>query len=254
MIREPFAVLIPLMLASPDAHAGWTAKLTSSSGGPKQTAELFFDNDWFRTDSEKAPSIIIDLGNGKLTILNHAKKKHATVTLDEMVKLRDKNIQELKAQLPKMQPEMRKQLEDQIKLMEGQGPGAKKDLALKDAKKKDNVNGYACNVFTWSASDGDGEACIADKVGGVDPLAFRKSTEKLADKLSVISGGPATYAILSLGKHGFPVRTKQKVKLGAQEIEIVSEMSDIHAAKIAAEKFQAPKEYEKSDLMSVIQP
>jgi hypothetical protein len=256
MPSAPICALTSLMLgffAGPGvARAGWTAKLTSSSDGPKQSAELFFDNDHFRTDAENAPTLIVELNTGKVTILNPKLKKYASVTLDEMVKLRDQNIAELKKQLPNMPPEMRKQLEDQIKLMEGQGAKAKKDLALTDQKKKDKVNGYDCNVYTWSAADGDGEACIAEKIAGVDATEFRKATAKLADKLSAISGGPSSYAMLTLGTHGFPVRTKQKLKLGDKQLEVVSEMSDIKTTKLDPAKFQPPKEYAQGDLPSVL--
>jgi hypothetical protein len=250
----PSAVVAALLFVawSGIAHAGWTAKLTSGSQGPKQSADLFFDNDFFRTDAQNAPTLIVELNTGKVTILNHRLKKHVSVTLDEMVKLRDQNIAELKKQLPNMPPEMRKQLEDQIKLMEGQGKGPKKDLVLKDLKKKDKVNGYDCNLFSWSAPDGDGEACIADKIEGVDATQFRKATAKLADKLAAISGGPSSYAMLTLGTHGFPVRTKQKMKLGDKQLEVISEMSEIKTAKLEPAKFQPPTDYEKGDLPSVL--
>jgi uncharacterized protein DUF4412 len=256
MIRTPSVAATALLLLSGTAHAGWTAKQSSTSGGKNESADLFFENDFFRIDPDKTTSVIIDLNGGKLTFLNHERKKHASITIEEVIKLRDQQLAEVKKQLPNMPPEMRKQMEAQIKMMEGEASG-KRALDLKDQNKKDKVNGYECKVYTWSATDGGGEACIADKNVGVDPAAFKKATEKLADKLAVLSGGrggPSSFAMLQLGKHGFPVRTKQKVSYGEKSIEVVSEMSDIKNAKIEADKFQPPKDYEKSDLANVIGP
>src|SRR5882724_872191 len=165
-----------LVLSSSPAFAGWTAKQSSTSGGKTEMADLSFDNDFFRIDSgQNAPSVIIDFGAGRLTFLNHEKKKHASITLEEVMAMRDQQIAMMKKELPKMQPEMRKQVEEQIKLAEGNGKDAKKSLALKDSKKKDKINGYDCEVYTWTAPDGDGEACIAAKAAGVDPASFKKA-------------------------------------------------------------------------------
>src|SRR5207248_2627359 len=120
-------------------------------------------------------SVIIDLEAGRLTFLNHKDKKHASITIEEIIKMRDAQIAQIKAQLPSMPPEVKKQMEDQIKLMEGGEKSA--DLDVKTTGKKDKVNGYDCEVFKWTGSDGGGEACIATKITGVDPSGFKKMTE-----------------------------------------------------------------------------
>src|SRR4029077_33966 len=115
--------------------------------------------------------------------LNHEKKKHAEITLEEVIKLRDQQIEQMEKMLPQLPPETRKQVEAQLKAIKGDGK-PKKQLELKSLGKKDKVNGYNCELYTWSAADCDGEACIADKSVGVDPAPFKKATEKMSEKLS----------------------------------------------------------------------
>lgn len=248
------ALLLALIPALPRvAAAGWTARQVSTGSGPPQSATLTFDDGYFRIDPDKAPSVIVDVAHERLTFINHDTKRYATKTIAELKALRDQQIAQVKQELPGMPPEVRQQVEARIKAVEA---GGAKDLGLKPLDKSEKVNGYTCKLYTWSAADGGGEACIASSIGA-DDAAFRKATTKLADKLAALSGGqagPSSFAMLELGKHGFPVRTKQSIEISGQKIEIVSEMRDIKAEKIDPSRFQPPKEYKPDTLQAVMDP
>src|SRR2546430_13074465 len=98
MIRASIIALA--LLGSTTAHAGWTAKQTSSTDGKEESADLYFENDLFRIDPDKSTSVIIDLNKGNLTFLNHEKKKHAEITLEDAIKLRDEQISKMEQNVP----------------------------------------------------------------------------------------------------------------------------------------------------------
>jgi hypothetical protein len=253
MNRKSALFAVVLLLSAPRiASAGWVAKQTTKGegAGAGQSATLSFDNDLLRIDSEPNPSVIIDIGAGKFTFLNHQKKKHASITFAEVIKMRDQQIAMIKEQLPKMPPEVKKQFEEQLKAMQG-GESA---LKLKATGKKDKVNGYECEIFTFVTTEGEGEACIASKCPGVDVEGFKKAIIKLSDRLAALGGGPGSFtASLQLGKYGIPVRTKQPFKADAkQRVEAVSEMSEIKTTKIDPTRFKVPGDYKEDDLKRVM--
>jgi hypothetical protein len=253
MIRTPaLMTLIFALTPAASAYAGWTAKQVSKSVGGdakqvSQKSELLFDRDLFRIDQEDNTSVIMDLSTGKMTMLNHKSKQHASLTLEQMVAMRDQQLAMMKAQLPQMPPEIRKQAEAKLKEIE---ESAKLAIAPKSTGKKDKVGAYDCTLYTWTAPDGENEACVATSVG-VDVSGFAKATAKLAEKLSAVGAGSPSFAMLQLGKHGFPVRTKRTIKNGGQSIDAISEVSEIKEAKLDAAKFQVPPGYKETDFMTL---
>lgn len=127
MLSKTSMALLPLLFTSITAHAaGWTAtqesRSVNGSSDPAKTAQtssLFFEKGLFRIDQDPTSSVIIDLQAGRFTFLNHAKKEHASVTVEELIQMRDKAMSEMKAQMPKLPPEVRKQIERQLAEVEG---------------------------------------------------------------------------------------------------------------------------------------
>jgi hypothetical protein len=216
-----------------------------------QTSTLFFEKGLFRVDPDAGSTVVIDLTAGKFTFINHKEKKHASITVEELIKMRDQTLAQMKAQLPNLPPEVKKQVEAQIAEAEG---APKAESIPKDTGKKEKINGYDCNVWAWKQADSANEACIASKLG-IDVKEFASATAKLSDRLSKATGGKGgtgMFAMLELGKHGFPVATKRVIKQGETTVEAISEISEIKPGKIEAVKFEVPKGYESGDLQSVM--
>lgn len=238
------------------ARAGWTATQTSKSIADKgtpvpQTAKLSCDKSQFRVDQADDSSVIIDLESAKVTILNHSKKQWGAMTLDELKALRDKQIGQMKAALPNLPPEVKKKVEEQLAVLEGKAKKA--DPGIKATGKKDKVGGLDCAIYTWTAQEGPGEACVATKVPA-EVTAFTKSFTQLSEKLGSISGGAGMSAIATLGKYGFPVRTRHALTNGEVTVEVITETTDIKEAKIDPARFVPPADYAKTDLLSMTGP
>jgi hypothetical protein len=196
--------------------------------------------------------VVIDLGGGKFTFINHKDKKHASVTVEELADMRNQMLAQMKQQLPNLPPEVKKQVEAQIAEAEG---APKPEATPKSTGKSLKVNGYDCTVFAWKEGESANEACISSKLV-IDVKEFSTATTKLSDRLSKATGGKGgsgMFAMLELGKHGFPVQTKRTIKQGETTIEAVSEISELKTTKLEPAKFEVPKGYEKGDLKSVMQ-
>jgi hypothetical protein len=250
------AVLAATTFAS-TAYAGFTAKQDNRSVGagsiPTQSSTLMFEKGMLRMDPDKDSTVVIDMIGGKFSVISHKDKKHASVTIEELVQMQQQTVVQMKAQLgnPQMPPEIKKQLEAQIAELDSP---AKPEATPKATGKKDKVNGYDCSIFTWKQMGRDHEACIATKVG-VDVKEFAGSAVKLTERFTKASngkGGSNMFAMIELAKHGFPVRMKQTIVQGATTMEAIQEMREIKAEKIEAAKFEIPAGYEKSDIQSVM--
>jgi hypothetical protein len=241
-----------LVLPAAHAHAGWTAKLTASSGaGPEkrtQSVQLAFDNGTLRVDQDADSTLIVDLKTGKVTGLRHSTKQHASLTLEQQVQMMQSSLAQMKAQLPQLPPEIKAMAEQQIKVIESGTP------PIENTGKKDKANGYDCAIYSWKAPNGDGEACVATKVGA-DLGDFTKAASALVEKRNKMVGGkgsPADMVLLQFGKIGLPVRTKRTVKQGGMSIDVVEDISEIKEAKIDAAKFAVPADYKEGDLQAVL--
>ncbi len=233
-------------LAPSLARAGWYAKQTHSTHGQptKQTSELYYEDHKLRIDAPDQ-QMILDLTTGTMVLIDPARKSFATVTLDELLAARDQALDQMKARLSSLPKEVRAQVEQQIKAMEA---SAKADLDLKRTGRKDTINGFRCEVFSWTGPDGKGEACIASKLP-VDTSGFQKDVEVLRSRLNDKGAGTgaASLALLQLAREGFPVRSRQSMIMGPSEVMSTAELTEIRAMKVPADKLQAPTGYAKRD-------
>ncbi len=240
-----FAVAGVLTLAAAPALAGWSAKQTHTMGdkGGKQVSEMSYGHHKLRVDNPDKTTIVIDLLSGDFTMIDHDKKTYASVTLDELVKMQNEMIAQMKAQLPNMPPNVRETIEKQL---EKQEKARTADLSVKKTGKKDKVAGNACEVYTWDGPEGDVEACMAKKTA-VDVTSFRDDAKKLAAKLKKagVGAGAASMVLLQVADHGFPLRTKRTMKLGPQSIESTTEVQSMKKDDAPKANFDAPKGYKE---------
>ncbi|MEQ8272230.1 MAG: DUF4412 domain-containing protein [Deltaproteobacteria bacterium] len=234
-----------LTFAASTAFAGWTAKQSHTMGdkGGKQMSQMAYGHHKLRVDNPDQTTIIIDLLSGDFTMVDHGKKQFASVTLEELVKMQNEMIAQMRAQLPNMPENVRKTIEAQL---EKQEKARKADLSVKKTGKKDKVAGRTCQIYTWEGPEGEVEACMSAKVD-VDVSAFRNDAKKLAAKLKKagVGAGAASMVLLQVADYGFPLRTKRTMMLGPQAIASTTEVQEMKKDNAPASNFTAPKAYKK---------
>ncbi|MCK6548063.1 DUF4412 domain-containing protein [Myxococcota bacterium] len=240
-------------LAPSVAQAGWVATQSSKSigvGTPiPQISKLAYEKNFFRIDNPDDTSVILDLASGKVSLLNHKKKLFAAMTLDDIKKQRDDYLAKARAQLPSMDAQTRATVEAHLAEIEGR---TKKDeMKLNPTGAKDKVAGYECTVFRWTSRQGDGEACIAAKPP-LDVVAFTKDMLRLADRLEAIGGGGGVGSFSTLGKQGFPMRTRQTMMNGSTVLDVVTEITELKEQKVDGTRFHVPGDYKASDAQTVM--
>ncbi|MBK6683533.1 MAG: DUF4412 domain-containing protein [Deltaproteobacteria bacterium] len=231
-----------LFIAGP-AHAGWYAKQTHTSGRGSQDSEMYYEDHKLRIDNPDKTSVVVELGTGGFTFIDHGKKLVATATLDELIKLRDEMMGQMRAQLKAAPPEVRTQIE---KSLDDQDKAMKSDPKMEKTAKTDKVAGISCQIYTWKAPDGDGEACLADKPG-VDMGDFRKDATALGKKLAAmgVGRGATSVPLLQLADYGFPMKNKRTMSMGAQTMEMTTEIKELKSQKVGGDKFTIPADYQK---------
>jgi len=257
LIPKGIALTATLFAFSGSAQAGWYAKQEASGGQgkTKMTAEMFYENGALRIDqvlaaSNQSTSVIVQMKDGKMTLLNHGQKAFHTMSIDDLVKAQKGMIEGLKAMKDRLPPEEQKKLEAQLKQLE-----AKKDPPTpKPTGKKDKVAGFVCDFYTWKTDTSEGEVCLAKKTG-IDMKSFAEDAARLGKTLSSFANADqGAMAFLTLADKGFPVRVKQRMKVqppGAPQaiwIESSSEVQELKAMKVPAAKFAVPDGYAEQQI------
>jgi hypothetical protein len=240
-----------LIFSAAPASAGWYAKQSTSNGKTSQDSEMYFQDHKLRVDNTDGTSVIIELPTGGFSFIDHNKKVVATATIDELVKMKDDMKAQMRAQLAKAPPEVRAKIEKQ---MDEQEAAMKADLKLVKTKKTEKVAGASCEVVTWTAPDGDGEACLAAKPGA-DIAEFKKDSIALGKKLSEKGAGKGATSmpLLQLAEAGFPMRTKRTLSMGPQKIDTITEIKEIKDQKVDPAKFTPPADYTKKTFQELMQ-
>jgi hypothetical protein len=251
MLDARFPVLLSLILAPATASAaggGWYARQVDKSPGEGrggQGAEIFYQGGKIRIDQGQDTTVIYDMRSGLMTVLTHREKSYLQQTLEDLAKMRDGMMKQLKAQLPQMPPAVRAQLEPKLKQMEA---GVLDENKPKATGKKSKVGTYGCEIYSWSSEGNSGEFCLTRELDA-HLKEFAKDTEVLAKKLAELklggAQGPGGFTMLEMARSGFPVRTHTKLTFNNQTIESISEVEEFKPMAIAADKFAIPAGYTK---------
>lgn len=246
-----FLVLGLLSLYAAPAHAGWYARQVDKTPGQVKAdaAEIYYEGGKIRIDQGKNTSVIYDLSNGAISILNHLDKSYMSHTVEDLAKMRDAMVKQLRAQLDQMEPKMRAQIEPRLKEMES---GGADDVKPVSSGKKAKVGKFNCEIYTWKTKGGEGEVCLANDVG-VNLSEFATHAQKLSSKLKELrlgGGQPgANMAMLEMAKTGFPVRTRSKIELSpGNVVETIAEVDEIRSEKVPPAKFDVPADYKKQQM------
>lgn len=228
-----------------DARAtrrGWTALQTQSGprGAPSEPSRLTYARHRLRIEGPGHVAIL-ELDSGAVTYVDRATKSWARVTLEELVQMRDAQLAKLAARIDELPDGVRESFRAQLK---AQMEADQQVPRLRATGDVDEVSGYACRVFRWTGPDGDGDVCIAAELP-VDLEAFRADVEQLRARMEALGASRTVGAMdfLRLGDRGFPIRTRQKIRLDDRTIDVTSTFSDFRPAEDAS--LEPPDDYEQ---------
>jgi Domain of unknown function (DUF4412) len=227
--------LADFTLVSESAFQGHKRTLTLSTLGTKAYFEMK------DADGSSDRVILRDAELKKMFIIDHAKKIIITVSDEESKALEAKQAawrERMKAQLAKMPPERRAQIEAAMPL--GDAKTAPFTFEKKKGKPR-KVNGFACEDYTIKR-EGKlyGEGCFAAwKAVGVTATELKANLERALPQGSAAVPGSAMEEWVDVP--GFPVWRTHVGEAGA----VVSEttVTSIVKTAVAAERFQVPQGY-----------
>ena len=251
----PAFLAAPLALAAAPANAanGWHAVQEHASEARTTKADLYYAHHRLRVETEGESTVmIIDLPSGDLTLVDGAKKMFAKASLQELVDMREKMKEQMKARMAQMPEELRKNVE---KMLAEQEAAQKRPLQIKKTKKKEKVAGYGCDYYDWTGPEGSGQSCISAKLP-VDLAPFQKDAKRLAAALAKTGAGSSAATnveLLQMAKYGFPLKTVKERKMGPQTFKSTATLVKIEKATLAKGKFEAPKGFSKKTFQEFMQ-
>jgi hypothetical protein len=241
-----------LVLVPTRAFAGWTATQLSAAGqGSGSEAKLFYDGGRLRIDAG-SKTYVLEFKSDQFLFIDHGTKRYASASLDEVIALQNKILEDMKKSVAALPAPQRQIAEAQIAKLE-KGAKARVSPDVKKTGKTETVNGFSCELVTWTDDFGQNEACIAAKTP-VDVSVFLKESAALSKRLAEkgASNATPTQALFSLP--GFPVRTRRTETLGPSQMISTTEIKDLKSFKAKADTFAAPKTYQKGSLASIVAP
>jgi uncharacterized protein DUF4412 len=205
------------------------SKTTVKQGAPT-TSTQYIGADRVRT-SDGENDAIVEVGTGRLTVINHKKKEYYEFTRDEMLASMQKFEQQMSGPMGAMME----------KMMGGKVP----EVTLeKGASRK--VAGYDCTSYTFSLGENmKYEMCVTqalqlpaayyDALKGpysmMGPMARR--FDKLFEEMKKVKG--------------FPVAMSSMVNLMGMKMQVASEATEVRKGAIAASAFALPAGYKKKE-------
>ena len=221
------AAALPALLGAEEITV--VSKTTVGQGAPT-TSTQYIGTDRVRT-SDGESDVIVEVGTGRLTVINHKKKEYYEVTREEML-----------AGMQKFEQQMSGPAGAMFEKMMGGKVG---EVAVqKGAARK--VAGYACTNYTFSLGENIRyETCVTQ--GLQLPTAYYdalrspyammgpmgKRFEKVFDEMQKVKG--------------FPVAMNSTVNLMGKKVQTASEATEVRKGAIAAAAFQLPVGYKKKD-------
>jgi hypothetical protein len=252
--RSMRSLALVVLLALPSsAFAGWSATQLSTTGQGSQSSEakLFYDSSRLRIDAG-SKTYVLEFGPDRFLFIDHQAKRYASATLDDVIALQNQILGDMKKSIAQLPSPQREIAQAQIEKLE-KGAKARATPDVKRTGKKQTVNGYACEMVTWSDEFGQNEACIAAKMP-VDVSVFLKESARLSERLAEKGASNATPTQALFQLPGFPVRTKRTESVGPTQLISTTEIKNVKAFKASGDTFAAPKTYQKGTLSSIVAP
>lgn len=221
------AAALPALAAGEEVTI--VSKTTVKQGAPT-TSTQYIATDRVRT-SDGENDVIVEVGTGRLTVINHKKKEYYEVTREEM-----------QASLQKLEQQMSGPMGAMMDKMMGGKAG---DVVVqKGASRK--VAGYDCTNYTFSLGENMRyENCMTQALqlpaayydALKSPYAMMgpmgKRFEKVFDAMREIKG--------------MPIAMSSSVNLMGMNMQMTSEATEVRKGAIPASAFQLPAGYKKKE-------
>jgi len=205
------------------------SKMTVKQGAPT-TSTQYIAADRVRT-SDGENDAIVEVGTGRLTVINHKKKEYYEVTREEM-----------QASMQKLEQQMSGPMGAMMEKMMG-GKAGEVTVAKGTARK---VAGYDCTNYTFTLGENmKYENCMTQAlqlpVAYYDALKspyammgpMGKRFEKVFDAMREVKG--------------VPIAMSSTVNMMGMNMQVASEATEIRKGAIPATAFQIPAGYKKKE-------
>lgn len=221
------ATALPALLGAEEITV--VSRITVGQGAPT-TSTQYIGTDRVRT-SDGETDAIVEVGTGRLTVINHKKKEYYEVTREEM-----------RVGMQKVEQQMSGPAGAMLEKMMGGKIG--EVTVQKGTSRK--VAGYDCTSYTFSLGESMRyESCMTQ--GLQLPTAYYdalrspytmmgpmgKRFEKVFDEMQKVKG--------------FPVAMNSTVSMMGKKMQITSEATDVRKGAIPASAFQVPAGYKKKE-------
>ena len=237
MVRAFSCAAAGLILAAATTFAAEDLTIVSSVSGTggSSTSTQYVTSDKIRTSDGQTDSII-DLANGKITMIDHKKKQYSEMTAEEV----NAAFEKLNAQM--------KQMEEQMKnapafLKKTMGAGAAEVKVSKGGAPR-KIAGYDCDHYVATMGE-------SNKMEFWVTKAIKPPTQYYdAFKIQVSAMGPAGQ---NLGKayeemkkiDGYPLASSTTFKMMGMTLNTGNEATEVKKGPVPASAFEIPSGYKK---------
>lgn len=244
--------VLPISFAKPTSTStlGFSLISTTQSGPtPARSGRLLYGYHHVRIDQGDRTSAIVDLRTGEFTLLVHAARAFARVSVEQMkaqrAAARKRTLDHIETLPPRTRALIRAQMRAQDKALTA-------SIRLQTTQKTATVDGRRCRIATWTSPQEQGEACIASD-GPVDLAPFMADARAFQRRLreAGLGSGALALPILLLAPHGLAVRLETTVRLGTTEIRSSTTYRELRTHAVAAGDFRPPPGYQQTDLAAL---
>ncbi len=205
------------------------SKVTGVQGTPT-TSTQYLGADRIRT-SDGESDVILEVGTGRLTVINHKKKEYYEITREAMAA----GMQKLEAQLAGPAGAM-------IEKMMG---GAGGEVAVqKGASRK--VAGYDCTAYSFSLGENMRyETCVTQSLQV--PAVYYEALRSPYAMMGPMGKryGQVFDAMQKI--KGFPIAMSSSVSMMGKKMQMSSEATEVRTGAIPASAFAVPAGYKRKD-------
>jgi hypothetical protein len=205
------------------------SKVTLNQGAPTTSTQYVGEKMIRTTDGEN--DTIVDVANGRYTVINHKKKEYYEFTRDEMM-----------ASMQQLEQQMAGPMGAMMEKMMGGRVG--EVSVVKGAARK--VAGYDCTAYTVSMGENMRYELCATTALSLPPVYY----DALKGPYAMM--GPMSRRFVKVFEEmkkikGFPVAMTTAVSVGPMKIRADQEATEIKRGAIPASAFQVPAGYKKKD-------
>ena len=205
------------------------SRVTLNQGAPTTSTQYIGERMVRTTDGEN--DTIVDVADGRYTVINHKKKEYYAFTRDEMM-----------ASMQQLEQQMAGPMGAMMEKMMGGKVG--EVTVTKGAARK--VAGYDCTAYTVSMGENMRyEMCATEKLSL--PAVYY---DALKGPYAMM--GPMSRRFVKVFEEmkkikGFPVAMNTAVSVGPMKVRAEQEATEIKRGAIPASAFQVPAGYKKKD-------